>query len=523
MAFPYAMDSTEALALQDIVLPKLAEYGWSTGNADDKGLTEYISLMLIGYKSEAEIAAELQGELLNLPPQDPNPAEFARWLFQQVEAMSSAGDKHATAVTQTAEDGAVPTSDHALLESAVLAPDAEMSEGLSSSTSEIPTGPKSMRNASGGPNSRERRMLGQINKALDRSHTGDTSLHRIKGAQGTGRIDTHAREPPRGPKNAMRNTPTGPRGSGMGRGLVSGTPQMANAFQNLSAAQQMQMLKMYEDQSRMMAQLFGPQAMMGGQMGFNNPGMNSGPFQNGPQKSLFDRTPKPKNPRKSQQDSRQQSDAMETEAHEVPTNNTSSMEVDGPLTDNTNPSVTVCHFNLNCTRPECPYVHQSPVAPPGVAIDMSSECTYGVACKNHKCVGKHPSPAKKGNFQSQQDCRFFPNCSNGANCPFRHPSTPACRNGADCNVEGCKFFHSTVMCKFNPCTNPVCAFKHEEGQKRGKFEDKVWVAGQNGGEGDGGEGKEHVSERKFVAEENGEEEFIVPGSGASQEETQIVT
>jgi len=48
--------------------------------------------------------------------------------------------------------------------------------------------------------------------------------------------------------------------------------------------------------------------------------------------------------------------------------------------------------------------------------------------------------------------------------------------------------------------NPGCTFKHEEGQKRGKFEDKVWVA------------KEHVSERKFVDDEGKPEELIIPGS-----------
>jgi hypothetical protein len=59
------------------------------------------------------------------------------------------------------------------------------------------------------------------------------------------------------------------------------------------------------------------------------------------------------------------------------------------------------------------------------------------------------------------------------------------------------------MCKFNPCLNAACPFKHADGQKRGKFEDKVWVA--NGA-------KEHVSERKFVDDEE-KEELIIPGSG----------
>lgn len=55
--------------------------------------------------------------------------------------------------------------------------------------------------------------------------------------------------------------------------------------------------------------------------------------------------------------------------------------------------------------------------------------------------------------------------------------------------------------------NPACPFKHVEGQKRGKFEDKVWVAGE----------KEHVSERKFV-DEDGTEELIKP----EEEEGDIV-
>lgn len=69
------------------------------------------------------------------------------------------------------------------------------------------------------------------------------------------------------------------------------------------------------------------------------------------------------------------------------------------------------------------------------------------------------------------------------------------------------------MCKFNPCLNPSCAFKHEEGQKRGKFDDKVWVAGE----------KEHVSERKFVDESEGVEELIVPGNPEAAKTAELVT
>lgn len=51
-------------------------------------------------------------------------------------------------------------------------------------------------------------------------------------------------------------------------------------------------------------------------------------------------------------------------------------------------------------------------------------------------------------------------------------------------------------------------FKHAEGQK-GVFTDKVWTA-------EGADG-EHVSERKFVSEEGGAEELIIPGAGGSTE------
>jgi hypothetical protein len=54
------------------------------------------------------------------------------------------------------------------------------------------------------------------------------------------------------------------------------------------------------------------------------------------------------------------------------------------------------------------------------------------------------------------------------------------------------------MCRFRPCLNPSCHYKHEEGQKKGP----VWKASEH----------EHVSERKFVSEEDGEEELILPGA-----------
>lgn len=182
----------------------------------------------------------------------------------------------------------------------------------------------------------------------------------------------------------------------------------------------------------------------------------------------------------------------------------SSMEVESSQNHPKEPSPdTICRFNLKCTKQDCPFAHSSPEAPPGTTIDVSDRCPFGAACKNRKCVGRHPSPAQKLGYQTQQECKFFPNCTNPS-CPFRHPSTtmPMCKYGADCKLEGCKFIHNKTMCKFNPCTNPNCVYKHAEGQSRGKFHDKVWVA-------EGGE-QGHVSDRKFVDDEMVDEELVVP-------------
>jgi len=177
---------------------------------------------------------------------------------------------------------------------------------------------------------------------------------------------------------------------------------------------------------------------------------------------------------------------------------------------------TICNFNLKCTKPDCVFAHQSPAAPPGIAIDVHDNCPFAAACQNRKCVARHPSPAQRRSYQAEQDCKFFPNCTN-AKCPFRHPSTPVCRNGADCTRAGCKFAHVNTACKYNPCLNPQCPYRHEDGQKKGPFRDKVWKAGRE-------EPDEHVSERKYVTEDGEEEELIVPANqdvGSSQ--TEIIT
>ncbi|TKA61891.1 hypothetical protein B0A55_11800 [Friedmanniomyces simplex] len=193
----------------------------------------------------------------------------------------------------------------------------------------------------------------------------------------------------------------------------------------------------------------------------------------------------------------------------------------------------MCKFNHKCLNPECPFAHQSPAnTRPGISLDMSDTCPFGPACQNNKCLSRHPSPAVRhppgglggvigaasigGGAKSEVTCRFYPNCSAGAQCPFKHPEQPACRNGADCSVEGCPFAHSRIACRYNPCTRRECPYKHAEGQRRGVFADKVWTAEGDGSAGAqeamGGGGGKSGRFAGLAGGEGGEgEELILPG------------
>jgi hypothetical protein len=510
MSVEVALQTPLAHALNNVIQPKLVEVGWSTGGDDDSALSEYIILMLVNGKTQEQIAAELSGDLLNLGPDDPGAREFAQWLFEQVEQLNSqgagdgieggeAGDSGAQNAAEDADMGeATEQSDIAMYGTTVLSPQTSVL------TSDSPTGPKSMRNGAGNRlrDPRDKRMLGHLAKAMDR--TSDSPLHRVRQHGGNERINTH-RGPPTGPRQHAQG-----RGGGRimnGRGGMGGATGPAGAnIMAMSPQQQYEMFAMLEQQSRMMAQFLTPQQQQ--QMMSGNPVQIQG-AANGYQhqqhgKSLFDRVHAPQR----QQPGFRNGAAKPQFGQQQSANETPSSSMDVQMSQDSSDkaemsSDSTCKYNLSCTRKDCPYAHQSPAAPPGTAIDTSDVCSFGAACKNFKCAGRHPSPAQKLAHQTEQDCKFFPNCANGSKCPFRHPSMPACRNGADCTTPNCKFTHVSTMCKFNPCLNAACPFKHADGQKRGKFEDKVWVA--NGA-------KEHVSERKFVDDEE-KEELIIPGSG----------
>jgi len=261
-----------------------------------------------------------------------------------------------------------------------------------------------------------------------------------------------------------------------------------------------QMMAMMEQQAQMMAQL-----ASGNMPGFQQQQQQPGQFKsNG--RSLFDRVDKRGGKQGHGQDRRQhnsgqaqgqQDTVMGGEDNQQPKED----GADGAEKPQRDSSQVMCRFNLRCTNVDCPYAHQSPAAPQGIAVDTTVECAHGVACKNHRCSSRHPSPAKKFAHQAQIECKFGPRCQNPT-CPFSHPDKGACKNGADCNVPECPYWHNPVTCKFPECTNPKCPFKHNEGQKKAPYRNNSLILN--------GEKKDHVSERKFV-ENEGEEELILPG------------
>lgn len=494
MAVEVALGTPLAEALSNVVQPKLVEVGWS--GEDDTSLAEYIILMLVNGKTQEQIASELAQDLL---PDGEGTVEFAQWLFDQVTRLKDGPG---------GQQPPQPPATQALVPPNESAPqgDANMSEASNVPTdSTVPTGPKAMRG--GKQSGRGGRMVNNMNKTMDRS--GDSVLHRTRGAG----INSHPRQAPRGHRNDQNRTMRHQQlGAAMG---LNGPGMQQNGAQSgmmMSPQQQMQLMAMMEEQARMMAQ-FMP--------GMMTPGM--GGFQNGQQtgRPLSDRIEAPgrgrggrggRGARKPFQNgqSHMKQDGEDTTMGDASVNKTggdpsSSMEVESSQ-QNADSSKTLCRFNIKCTRRDCPFAHQSPSAPEGITVDMSDTCSYGAACKNYKCTAKHPSPAQRASHQAEEQCKFWPNCANPS-CSFKHPSMPMCRNGGDCTVPHCKFTHVQTPCKFNPCLNPKCPFKHGEGQRGGN----VWKADNT----DPNE-NDHVSERKFVDEAAGEE-LIKPDNAEGQE------
>lgn len=485
MPVEVAINTPLADALSTAIQPKLIEVGWGSG-ADDSALAEYIILMLANGKTQDQIAAELSGDLLGLPADDPGVHNFSRWLFEQIDLLNAQ------------LNGGQPAGGHAVEASSQdQLPGGEMDTDMNANeASELnaPTGPKSMRNGTIRGN-RDKRMLGHMSKAMDR--TADNALHRVRG-NGNERINAHGRNPPSGPRNAQGRMQRNVRATNVQAGLAAG-PQGAAWMMTGQQPNQMELMAMLEQQNQMMYQL-SQQLMNGGNSSNNN---NNGGFGNQRRgKSLFDRVQDP-NKRRGNHTHQASVDGPKKDTDE----GAEDVDMSGEKRELPSPEDTVCKYNLHCTNKECKFAHQSPAAPPGASVDTSDVCSFGAACKNRKCVGRHPSPATKLAHQSEQECKFFPNCQN-PRCPFKHPSMPLCRNGAGCTTENCKFTHVTTKCRFKPCLNPSCNFAHDVGQQGG-FKDKVWTADS---------ANEHVSERKFVDEDAAEELVKPDGEGMTDQE-----
>lgn len=89
------------------------------------------------------------------------------------------------------------------------------------------------------------------------------------------------------------------------------------------------------------------------------------------------------------------------------------------------------------------------------------ECHYWPNCRNgSQCPFYHPSPYDSAN---NTICHNFPSCVYGDQCRFVHPR-PECKFGLKCKKLNCEFNHSHagVPCKFgNSCRRADCGFAHD--------------------------------------------------------------
>ncbi|UKZ77962.1 hypothetical protein TrVFT333_005696 [Trichoderma virens FT-333] len=191
MSIEIGLGTPLADALNAAIPPKLVEVGWGTGGSDDSALAEYIILMLVNGKTQDQIAAELSGDLLNLPLDDPVVHEFSKWLFDQVHMLNAHGGQGNGGDSMGDFSGDAAGGDM----------DTDMGSHGGHELN-APTGPRSMRNGNGNlRGGRDKRMFGQMSKAMDRSH--DNVLHRVRG-QGAVEESTHTGVPPNWPTRRSR-------------------------------------------------------------------------------------------------------------------------------------------------------------------------------------------------------------------------------------------------------------------------------------------------------------------------------
>lgn len=95
----------------------------------------------------------------------------------------------------------------------------------------------------------------------------------------------------------------------------------------------------------------------------------------------------------------------------------------GPIPEKPS-SKALCRYSVGCSNARCPYSHPSPVADEQSGMVLSDEsCEEGKKCKDAECTKSHVSPAA---------------------------------------VLGETAGPSRLLCKYLHCTNPACAFRHED-------------------------------------------------------------
>ncbi|BGP12819.1 hypothetical protein JCM10213_008080 [Rhodosporidiobolus nylandii] len=213
----------------------------------------------------------------------------------------------------------------------------------------------------------------------------------------------------------------------------------------------------------------------------------------------------------------------------------------------------ICKHGVDCTKPQCPFSHPSPVATKESGLVLSSEaCEKQLKCEDPDCSKSHVSRAQ---LTSPPSAVSAGTTTLAPAAPPRATASPAgqqqgtpCKFGAACTRPGCYFVHpwdvsgvpsgsaaGGTPCRYGAgCTRADCHFSHPPGRSA-SYSRKTYSATFNKSSTTLGakkaaqpsgigawpsESKEHVSDRlkRFSggangdgAEKDGDVERIVPG------------
>ncbi|GAA5834033.1 hypothetical protein JCM9279_004197 [Rhodotorula babjevae] len=218
----------------------------------------------------------------------------------------------------------------------------------------------------------------------------------------------------------------------------------------------------------------------------------------------------------------------------------------------------ICKHGVECTRPQCPYSHPSPVATKESGLVLSSDpCDKQLKCEDPDCPMSHVSKAQKthppsSTASSSPAPSRPPPAAAAAAAAASSPSSIAgagikpCKFGSACTRPNCVFRHpwdqpgpggaGQQTCRYGAaCTRPDCHFAHPSRRpaaySRNQFSATFGTASSAGSPAPGAaaakgkdqgtigawpsESKEHISERlkRFAGGDaaGGDKERIVPG------------